>query len=217
MCLYRLEQSLKACIDWDTRDHQANVMKFRLPQQWGQMGLIHAYESGFSKHGLRAAQILLTHDDLTNRKRYLNARNTFNALLGLNIVPVVNENDSVATEEIQFGDNDRIAGMVSNLVDADTLLVLTNQDGLYDKDPSIHKDASFIAEAQVLDPMLDTIETSSKSLLGRGGMKTKLMAAVQASRSGTTTIIVNGTTQGVIKRVSQGEKIGTVCMRPIDQ
>ncbi|MGU9977638.1 MAG: glutamate 5-kinase [Candidatus Oxydemutatoraceae bacterium WSBS_2016_MAG_OTU14] len=180
----------------------------------GQMGLVHAYESTFQKHALGAAQILLTHDDLTNRERYLNARHTFSALLDLNMIPVVNENDSVATEEIQFGDNDRLASMVSNLIDADLLLILTNQDGLYSKDPAVYPDACFIEEALVDDPNLDDFAVSSKSYFGRGGMKTKLAAALQAARSGTTTIIANGMMDAVIKRIAAGEKIGTLLQAP---
>lgn len=179
----------------------------------GQMGLVHAYETEFRKHALHAAQILLTHDDLTNRKRYLNARNTFSALLQLGVIPVVNENDSVATEEIQFGDNDRIAGMVSNLVDADLLLILTDKNGLYDKDPAL-PDARFISEDLADNPRLVQFASSSASHLGRGGMKTKLAAASQAARSGTTTIIANGMEESVIERIAQGERMGTLLYAP---
>ena len=175
----------------------------------GQMGLIHAYESEFSQHGLHAAQVLLTHEDLSSRTRYLNARSTLTTLLDLDVIPVVNENDAVATEEIQLGDNDTLAALTANLIDADKLLILTDCDGLYDADPTRTPNARLIEGANVGDPQLDRAAGPSSGTLGRGGMVTKVAAARRAALSGTETVIASGQTEQVIARVMRGETLGT--------
>ncbi len=175
----------------------------------GQMGLVHAYETGFKEYGLRTAQVLLTHDDLTNRTRYLNARATFIALLKLDVIPVVNENDTVATDEIRFGDNDALAALVANLTDAEVLLILTDQAGLYDKNPQQFSDAALCEKCTVEDPNLDTIAGPSLNALGRGGMVTKIAAARQAAISGTTTVIASGHMENVIQEIARGQSHGT--------
>ncbi|AHE97076.1 glutamate 5-kinase [Thioalkalivibrio paradoxus] len=175
----------------------------------GQMGLIRAYEREFSGHGLHAAQVLLTHDDLADRARYLNARSTIQALLGLGTIPVVNENDTVANDEIRLGDNDTLGALVANLLVADLLLILTDQHGLFDRDPRAHADARLIEEGKASDPALHGYVSSSFGRLGRGGMATKLLAAERAARSGTHTVIAFGRLPEVVARVVRGENIGT--------
>ncbi len=175
----------------------------------GQMGLIRAYESCFQRHCISTAQILLTHEDVRDRRRYLNARTTLRSLLGYGAVPVVNENDTVATNEIRLGDNDTLAGLVSNLVEAELLVILTDQDGLYSADPRSNPDAQLIPIAQAGDPGLEKMAGPS-GRLGRGGMHTKLTAAALAARSGTATRIVNGSRQGVISALAAGESVGTL-------
>lgn len=175
----------------------------------GQMGLIQAYEREFASHGLHAAQVLLTHDDLADRARYLNARSTMQALLGLGTIPVVNENDTVANDEIRLGDNDTLGALVANLVVADLLLILTDQQGLFDRDPREHPDAVLIAEGKASDPSLRDHVSSRFGRLGRGGMATKLLAAERAARSGTHTVIAFGREPEVIARVVRGEHVGT--------
>jgi glutamate 5-kinase len=182
----------------------------------GQMGLIRAYETCFKKRGLHTAQILLTHDDLTNRKRYLNARSTLSTLLGLGVVPVVNENDTVANDELRFGDNDTLAALVANLVEADLLILLTDQDGLFDSDPRINANASLLADTRVDSPELDSVAAGSGGNVGLGGMVTKVRAARIAARSGTATIIAPGATEGVLTRLSKGEDIGTM-LQPVQE
>lgn len=178
----------------------------------GQMGLVQLYESHFKTHDLHTAQVLLTHDDLANRTRYLNARSTLLALLELGVVPIVNENDTVVTEEIRFGDNDTLGALVANLLEADLLLVLTDQDGLFEQDPRLFPAAKLISESHALDPALDAMAGESRSGLGRGGMSTKLSASRLAARSGTHTVLANGRLDGVIKRVIDGENIGTLLL-----
>ncbi len=180
----------------------------------GQMGLVQCYESHFQRHGLHTAQILLTHDDLSDRRRYLNARSTLRTLLGLKVVPIINENDTVATDEIRFGDNDTLAALVANLVEADLLVLLTDQAGMYNKDPRKHPDAKFIAEVQADDPRLEQWSQGGAGDLGRGGMLTKARAAARAARSGTTTIIASGREAGILEQIGAGDKqLGTV-LRP---
>lgn len=174
----------------------------------GQMDLIHTYELAFQQHDMHTAQILLTHDDLVDRTRYLNARSTLRSLLQYQVVPVINENDTVATEEIRFGDNDTLAALVANLVEADVLIILTDQDGLFDKDPRSHKDAKLIDQASANDAALQAMAGDS-GILGRGGMRTKLQAAAKAARSGTTTIIASGLVEDVLPRILQGDELGT--------
>jgi glutamate 5-kinase len=175
----------------------------------GQMGLIQAYESCFMRQGVHAAQILLSHEDLSNRTGYLNARSTLITLLDMGVVPVVNENDTVAIAELCFGDNDTLAALVANLINADVMVVLTDQDGLYDSDPRSNKGAKFIPLASATDASLMDMAGKGASL-GRGGMLTKLSAARLAARSGTSTLIANGRQQQVLLRLLQGEMLGTL-------
>ena len=174
----------------------------------GQMNLVQVYESAFQRHGLHTAQVLLTHDDLANRQRYLNSRSTLRTLLSLGVIPVVNENDTVATEEIRFGDNDTLAALVANLVEADLLLILTDQKGLYDRDPRQDPDATLLTEGIAGDKQLLSMAGGSGAL-GRGGMRTKLLAAEKAAHSGASTVIASGREENVIVRVLSGEVVGT--------
>ncbi|HEY0974455.1 MAG TPA: glutamate 5-kinase [Solimonas sp.] len=178
----------------------------------GQMGLVRAYEAEFNTHGLKAAQILLTHDDVANRSRYLNARGTFNTLLDFGVVPVVNENDSVATDEIRLGDNDTLGALTVNLVEADLLVILTDQDGLFDADPRNNPDARLVSEAELSDPRLVGMAGDSKGVLGRGGMRTKLTAAYTAARSGAATVIAYGRRQDVLQEIRQGVSVGSLLL-----
>jgi glutamate 5-kinase len=175
----------------------------------GQMSLIQAYESQFQKYDLHTAQILLTHDDLSDRKRYLNARSSLRTLLDFGIVPVINENDTVVTEEIRFGDNDTLGALAANLVEADLLVVLTDQTGLFDKNPREHADATLVREANVKDERLDDMVHSGVGSLGRGGMLTKLRAARAAARSGASTVIASGREPDVLNKIRLGKDIGT--------
>lgn len=174
----------------------------------GQMNLVQVYEAAFQRHGLHTAQVLLTHDDLADRQRYLNSRSTLRTLLTLGVVPVVNENDTVATEEIRFGDNDTLAALVANLVEADLLLILTDQHGLYDRDPRRDPDAKLVYEGVAGDRQLLSMAGASGTL-GRGGMRTKLLAAEKAAHSGASTVIASGRVENVIQRVLNGEALGT--------
>ena len=174
----------------------------------GQMNLVQVYEAAFQRHGLHTAQVLLTHDDLADRQRYLNSRSTLRTLLTLGVVPVVNENDTVATEEIRFGDNDTLAALVANLVEADLLLILTDQHGLYDRDPRRDPDAKLVYEGVAGDRQLLSMAGASGTL-GRGGMSTKLLAAEKAAHSGASTVIASGRVENVIQRVLNGEALGT--------
>lgn len=176
----------------------------------GQMGLVQTYESAFQRHDLHTAQILLVHEDVSDRRRYLNARSTLQALLALGVIPVVNENDTVATDEIRFGDNDTLAGLVANLIDADVLLILTDRLGMYEADPTKNPQAALIAEASANDPSLREKAGESAGSLGRGGMITKVRAAQLAARSGAHTVIAGGKQAGVIQRVVAGEQLGTL-------
>ncbi len=176
----------------------------------GQMGLIEAYETAFQRHGLRTALVLLTHDDLSNRQRYLNARSTLRTLLDLGVVPVINENDTVATDEIRFGDNDTLAALVTNLVEAHVLVLLTDRDGLYDADPSANAGATLVRFARANDASLSAMASGGAGQLGRGGMATKIAAARVASRSGARTIIANGAASQVLVRLRDGESMGTL-------
>ncbi len=178
----------------------------------GQMGMIQTYESFFQEHAMQTAQILLTHEDLVNRQRYLNARSTLRTLLNLNVVPVVNENDTVTTEEIRFGDNDTLAGLVANLIEADMMVILTDQEGLYECEPRIDPTARLIQNGYAGDPNLESLAGDTGGKLGRGGMLTKLKAATLAARSGTITQIASGKVSNVLLRIAAGEKIGTVLL-----
>lgn len=176
----------------------------------GQMGLVQAYESQFSKYGLHTAQILLTHEDLSSRQRYLNARSTVRSLLKLGVVPVINENDTVVTDEIRFGDNDTLAALVANLVEAEMLIILTDQEGLFDRNPRLHNDAKLIREASANDHSLEAMAEGGAGTLGRGGMATKVSAAKLASRSGTSTIIASGRIENILPLLHQGNEAGTL-------
>ena len=175
----------------------------------GQSGLIRAYEDRFEQYQVQTAQILLVHSDLSDRTRYLNARQTINQLLDLNIVPIVNENDTIATDEIRFGDNDSLAGLVANLVDADRMVILTDQDGVYTDDPRQNENATLIERCGVEDPQLEQAAKGSGGALGRGGMATKIKSAKYAARSGTTTTIANGLVKDILLRLAKGEALGT--------
>ncbi len=176
----------------------------------GQMGLVQAYESKFKKYGLHTAQILLTHDDLANRQRYLNARGTIRSLLEHKVVPVVNENDTVVTDEIRFGDNDTLAAMVANLVEADVMVILTDQDGLFDKDPRKNSEARLISKANAGDIELEKMASGGGGKLGCGGMLTKVKAASKAANSGAMTAIAYGRKEDILLQLFNGEDVGTV-------
>lgn len=175
----------------------------------GQMGLIQAYEVCFQKYDKHTAQILLTHDDVANRTRYLNARTSLNTLLKLGVIPIVNENDSVATDEIRFGDNDTLAGLVANLIEAELLVLLTDQNGLYNADPRKNSAAKLIEQAEANDKSLESFAGEGGSL-GRGGMRTKLKAAVVAMKSSTQTVIASGNEDSVLLKIANGENVGTL-------
>lgn len=175
----------------------------------GQMGLVQMYERCFAVHDLHTAQILLTHDDLADRKRYLNARSTLRTLLDLNVIPIINENDTVVTDEIRFGDNDTLAALVANLVEADSLVILTDQQGLYSADPRKDVNAQFIQYAKAGDIALEKMAGGAGSMVGTGGMLTKILAAKRAARSAADTIIASGREEDVLLKLAAGEVIGT--------
>ncbi len=176
----------------------------------GQMGLVQAYESCFSRHGIHTAQILLTHDDLSNRQRYLNARSSIRTLLEMGVVPIVNENDTVAIDEIRLGDNDTLAALVANLIEADLLVILTDQQGMYESDPRTNPEAELLDVVVADEQGLDEMAGGSGGQLGRGGMATKLAAARLAARSGTATVVASGRDDQVLIRLFQGAQIGTL-------
>lgn len=176
----------------------------------GQMGLVQAWEQAFQAHGVHTAQVLVTHDDLSDRKRYLNARSALLALIGHGVVPVVNENDTVVTDEIRFGDNDTLGALVTNLVEADLLVILTDQQGMYDADPRSNPDATLLSHARASDPVLLSMAGGSGGALGKGGMATKLRAAKLAARSGAASIIVGGRLPEVLTRIQRAESVGTL-------
>ncbi len=175
----------------------------------GQMGLVQAYESAFQRYGIRTAQVLLTHDDAADRKRYLNVRTALRTLLGWKVIPVINENDTVAFDEIRFGDNDTIGALIANLVEADHLIILTDQRGMFDRDPRQHPDARLIEQAQADDPELELM-SGAGGTFGQGGMLTKVRAAAKAARSGASTVIVWGREPEVLTRLAAGERLGTL-------
>ena len=175
----------------------------------GQMGLVQAYESSFSKHGLHTAQVLLTHEDLVDRKRYLNARTALKTLLDLNVIPIINENDTVITDEIRFGDNDTLAALVANLMEVDALVLLTDQQGLFSADPRQDKAATFINFETAGNAALEQMATTAGSGVGTGGMLTKILAAKRAAKSGAHTVIASGKEHNVLLRLCDGEAIGT--------
>jgi glutamate 5-kinase len=194
-------------LGWATRPKA--VHELQAAAAVGQMGLVQAYETAFRAEGLKTAQVLLTHEDLADRTRYLNARSTLITLLKLNVVPIINENDTVATSEIRFGDNDTLGALVTNLIEADALIILTDQQGLYTADPRKHADAEFVHEAQAGDPRLEDMAGGAGSSVGTGGMITKIIAAKRAARSGAATVIACGREANVLSRLADGEAIGT--------
>ena len=176
----------------------------------GQMGLVQAYESQFQRYDLHTAQVLLVHDDISVRDRYLNARSTLTTLLGHGVIPVVNENDTVVTDEIRFGDNDTLAALVANLIDADLLVILTDQNGLFDSDPRANPDAKLVESIAPDDPLLTEMAGGSAGALGRGGMITKVRAAQLAARSGASTVIAGGSQPEVLMNIAAGQPVGTL-------
>ncbi len=194
-------------LGWKTRPNV--VHELQAAAAVGQMGLIQAYEVCFQKYDKHTAQILLTHDDIANRARYLNARTSLNTLLKLGVVPIVNENDTVATDEIRFGDNDTLAGLVANLIDAELLVLLTDQKGLYTIDPRVDSSAKLIEQAEACDKSLENYAGEGGSF-GRGGMRTKLKAAVVAVKSGTQTVIASGNDEAILLKIADGESVGTL-------
>ena len=176
----------------------------------GQAALVEVYEAAFNKHQLRTAQILLTHDDLADRKRYLNARSTLNTLLELGVIPIINENDTVVTSEIKSGDNDTLGALVANLLEADALIILTDQKGLYTADPRKDPTARLIEQATAGDPALEDMAGGAGTQVGTGGMITKVIAAKRAARSGAATVIASGHEVDPILRLAQGEALGTL-------
>ena len=195
-------------LGWTTRPE--SIHELQAAAAVGQMGLIQTYESSFKRFDRHTAQILLDHDDMANRQRYLNARGALQTLISLSVVPIVNENDTVVTDEIRFGDNDSLAALVANLIDADMLVILTDKDGLFDANPDTNPDAQLISEAMANDTSLDALAGGSNGTLGRGGMVTKLQAARLAARSGCNTVIAGGRNQNILHRVAAGENVGTL-------
>jgi glutamate 5-kinase len=197
-------------LGWKTRPKQ--VHELQAAAAVGQMGLAQMYETKLREQDVGSAQVLLTHADLADRERYLNARTTLLTLLGLGVVPVINENDTVVNDEIKFGDNDTLGALVANLVDADALVILTDQKGLYTADPRKHPDARFVDEAQAGDPALEAMAGGVGSSIGSGGMITKILAAKRAAGSGASTVIAWGREPNVLGRLVAGEAIGTLLL-----
>ncbi len=196
-------------LGWDKRPVQ--VYRLQAAAAIGQMGLVQVYEENFKRHETQTAQILLTHADLSDRKRYLNARGTLSTLLDLGVVPVVNENDTVITDEIKFGDNDTLAALVANLVEAEAVVLLTDQLGLFTSDPRTDSDACLISEAKADDPMIAEV-AGDGGVLGRGGMVTKVRAAKLAARSGAVTVIASGRVDDVLLKIRAAENVGTLIL-----
>jgi glutamate 5-kinase len=195
-------------LGWTTRPHAIHALQAAAAV--GQMGLVEAYERAFARFGLHTAQVLLTHEDLADRRRYLNARSTLTTLLGLRVIPVINENDTVTTDEIRLGDNDTLGALVTNLIEADLLVLLTDQQGLFTADPRRDPRATLVREARAGDPALEAMAGSAGGVLGRGGMLTKVLAAKRAARSGASTVIASGREADVLTRLAAGESIGTL-------
>ncbi|MHB8726526.1 MAG: glutamate 5-kinase [Casimicrobiaceae bacterium] len=194
-------------LGWSTRPHA--IHELQAAAAVGQMGLVQAYERAFAEYGLHTAQVLLTHEDLADRRRYLNARTTLTTLLGLGVIPVINENDTVTTDEIRFGDNDTLGALVTNLIEAEVLVLLTDQQGLYTTDPRSDAAATLVRSARAGDPALEAMAGGAGSTIGRGGMLTKVLAAKRAARSGASTVIASGREPDVLTRLAAGEAIGT--------
>jgi glutamate 5-kinase len=194
-------------LGWSTRPRA--IHELQAAAAVGQMGLVQAYERAFDQYALRTAQVLLTHDDLSDRRRYLNARTTLTTLLALRVIPIINENDTVTTDEIRFGDNDTLGALVTNLVEADVLVLLTDQPGLFTADPRRNPAATLVRTGRADDPALESMAGGAGSAIGRGGMLTKVLAARRAARSGASTIIASGREPGVLTRLAHGEELGT--------
>ena len=199
-------------LNWRTRP--VALHELQAAAAVGQMGLVQAYESCFRKHDLHAAQVLLTHADLADRERYLNARATLTTLLHLRVIPIINENDTVVTDEIKFGDNDTLGALVTNLIDADALVILTDQSGLYTGDPRKDPNATLVSTATAGDAELEKMAGGAGSSIGRGGMITKILAAKRAARSGAHTAIASGHEPDVLLRLFEGIAIGTLLTAP---
>ncbi|MDR0775636.1 MAG: glutamate 5-kinase [Azonexus sp.] len=195
-------------LGWSKRPQ--SVHELQAAAAVGQMGLVQVYEGAFAKYGLHTAQILLTHDDLADRKRYLNARSTLITLLELGVVPIINENDTVVTDEIKFGDNDTLGALVANLIEAEALIILTDQSGLFTADPRKNPAATLIAKATAGDDRLEAMAGGAGTGIGKGGMITKVIAAKRAARSGAHTAIASGRERDPIVRLANGEAVGTL-------
>jgi glutamate 5-kinase len=195
-------------LGWTKRPHEMH--KLQAAAAVGQMGLVEAYEKAFAQEGLHTAQILLTHEDLVDRTRYLNARSTLTTLLELGVVPIINENDTVVTDEIKFGDNDTLGALVANLIEADALIILTDQQGLYTADPRRHPDARLVAEGRAEDRSYEAMAGGAGTGISKGGMITKIRAAQRAARSGAHTCIASGREPDTLLRVAAGEALGTL-------
>ena len=195
-------------LGWSKRPHAMHELQAAAAV--GQMGLAQCYESCLRSHGLHSAQVLLTNADMADRQRYLNARSTLRTLLGLKVIPVINENDTVVTDEIKLGDNDTLAALVTNLIEADALIILPYPAGLFDADPRRNPHAWLVELAQATDPRLDSLAGGAGGALGKGGMLTKIMAARRAARSGAHTVIASGAEPDVLVRLARGERIGTL-------
>ncbi|ATE59124.1 glutamate 5-kinase [Thauera sinica] len=195
-------------LGWTKRPREMH--KLQAAAAVGQMGLVEAYEKAFSRHGLQTAQILLTHEDLADRTRYLNARSTLTTLLELGVVPIINENDTVVTDEIKFGDNDTLGALVANLIEADALIILTDQQGLYTADPRTDPAATLIAEGRAEDRQYEAMAGGAGSGISKGGMITKIRAAQRAARSGAHTCIAGGRIPDPLLRLAAGEPVGTL-------
>lgn len=199
-------------LGWATRPRE--VHELQAAAAVGQMGLAQMYETKLREHGLGSAQVLLTHADLADRERYLNARSTLLTLLKLRVLPVINENDTVVNDEIKFGDNDTLGALVANLVEADAMVILTDQQGLYTADPRKDPAAQFVHVAQAGDTALEAMAGGAGSTLGRGGMITKILAAKRAAGSGASTVIAWGRESDALLRLCRGESIGTLLIAP---
>ena len=195
-------------LGWVTRPHA--IHEQQAAAAVGQMGLVQMYETCFSRHGLKTAQILLTHEDLADRERYLNARSTLMTLLELGVVPIINENDTVVTDEIKFGDNDTLGALVANLLEADALIILTDQQGLFSADPRLDSQARLIDAGRADDPAFEAMAGGAGSSIGKGGMITKVRAAQRAARSGADTLIASGRGADALLRLARGEELGTL-------
>ena len=199
-------------LGWVTRPHQ--VHELQAAAAVGQMGLAQMYETKLRENGLGSAQVLLTHADLADRERYLNARSTLLTLLQLRVIPVINENDTVVNDEIKFGDNDTLGALVANLVEADALVILTDQKGLFSADPRKDPAATFVHEGRAGDPLLEAMAGGAGSGIGRGGMITKILAAKRAAGSGACTVIAWGREPDCLLRLVRGDSIGTLLLAP---